>query len=77
MTAHVVQHRRDLVLWQFLDQPEQFLALHAHNRSLRRRCLPCAQAADTSFEQARLARCHIAQINWLFLLMAPWQTGSA
>jgi hypothetical protein len=36
VAADIIEHRRYLVLWQLLDQPEQLLALHAHELSVRR-----------------------------------------
>jgi hypothetical protein len=35
VTTDVVQHGRDCLLGQLLDQPEQFIALHAHELSVR------------------------------------------
>jgi hypothetical protein len=35
VTAHIIEHRRYLVFRQLLDQPEQLLALHAHEFSVR------------------------------------------
>ena len=35
VTADIVEHCRDFLLGKLLDQPEQFLALHAHKPSVR------------------------------------------
>jgi hypothetical protein len=35
VTTDVVQRGRDCLLGQLLDQPEQFIALHAHELSVR------------------------------------------
>jgi hypothetical protein len=36
VAAHIVEHHRHLVLGKLLDQPEQLLALRAHELSVRR-----------------------------------------
>src|ERR1700730_3114336 len=35
MAADIIEHRRDFLLREVLDQPEQFLPLHAHEPSVR------------------------------------------
>jgi hypothetical protein len=36
VAAHIIEHHRHLILGQLLDQPEQLIALHAHEASVRR-----------------------------------------
>ena len=36
MSAHVIEHRGNLILRQFLDEPEQLLTLRAHIDIVRR-----------------------------------------
>jgi hypothetical protein len=42
MAAHIIEHHRDLVLRQLLDQAEKFLTLHAHELSFRPERPACA-----------------------------------
>jgi hypothetical protein len=37
--GHIIEHHRNLILRQLLDQPEQFLTLHAHDPGVRRQPL--------------------------------------
>ena len=48
MTADIIKHRRDFLLREILDQPEQFLPLHAHEPSVRSK----VQSASSDVKQA-------------------------